>query len=102
MDEPDLALGTRLDALLERWRDCLDLWLQTGCAAPSAAARLALDHCADDAGTGEWPHVRALADALRRAEEGSGAAALLDLLVWLETLQRLRDAERLAGGVDDG
>jgi len=97
MDEFDPVDATDIDRLLDRWRACLELWLQTGCASPSAAARSALDRLLDEEGSAEWPQVQRLAQRLSRAEDASTAtAAFLDLHVWLETLQRLRDADRLA------
>ncbi|NEX22574.1 hypothetical protein G3480_20070 [Thiorhodococcus mannitoliphagus] len=99
MDESDTVDAAGIDLLLDRWRGCLDRWLQTGCASPSAAARAALDQLLDEEGSAEWPQVRRLAQALSRAEDVTAAtAAFLDLLVWIETMQRLRDADRLAHG----
>ncbi|MFD2112643.1 hypothetical protein [Thiorhodococcus fuscus] len=97
MDESDSVDAAGIDLLLDRWRDCLELWLQTGCASPSAAARSALDRLLDEEGSAEWPQVQRLAQVLSCAEDPAAAtAAFLDLIVWLETLQRLRDADRLA------
>lgn len=101
MDEPNPLDTAGIDRLLDRWRSCLEHWLQTGCASPSAAARAALDQLLDEEGSAEWPQVRHLAHVLSRSEDATAATAtFLDLLVWIETLQRLRDADRLAHGAE--
>jgi len=85
-----------LEAFLARWRETLERWLAAGTAVPSDAARCALARLLAEEATAAWPEVRRLGEGLASAEGKEAAAALLDLLVWLETAERLSDAERIA------
>ncbi len=88
---------------LAEWRSALTLWLEAGVSAPGARAREALGRLIEHPGSTHWPELRALGGCLLgEADLTSRAAALLDLITWVETAAWHFELARLDKGEETG
>ena len=82
---------------LDRGERCLGLWLACGVATPTPTATAALQHWLGEAETAGFEKMIKHAQRLLIAETpvAEKADALLDLMVWLQSLQRVHTAKQL-------
>ena len=100
MASPDFEIESVIDPInswLQQGSHCLELWLACGVATPTSAAKSALHDWLSAAETAGFEKIRAHAQCLLLAETSTDQKAdvLLDLMVWLQSLQRIYTAKQL-------